>query len=753
MRKFVASIVSILVCLSGAQLGSAQDTQPQPTGAVIRTSVQEVVLDLVVRDSKGKIVKNLQQNEVEILEDGVKQDIRSFRLIQGRDVFQQEKGQSAKATVSKAAGNPLHAVNLVCIVFHNLDAYTKRYAVEAATEFIKNDMTEDTWVAIFNLDSRLTVLHEFTRDKSALLEAANHAFTGTTINFVRVADAVLASAPNIATIETTVNGNPAAGGSVSSAMVVTGGEMNNRAIGDASTAVDAASNAQRGDLVGQRLAFSGIEGQRETDSVLAMITQFNTLPGRKSVLLMSPGMATTGDADMFKMIVDKANKAAISVYAVDVNGLQQNSNGLAANAAVSYAAGLSSQQGANSSTGAGMREKMRESDYIGNAVRTSDTQASLRGLSEGTGGFLIGSTNDFRKPFQKMVEDVETHYEVIYHPSSVKYDGHLRTIDVKLARTDLSVSSRTGYFAMPYLGNNDDPALSDMLGLAALNVKTPPHAFEYRAAALEFRPEASSSVNAAVIELPTKGLTFTADQGTGKYRMHVSVLGLIKDSKGEVVDKFTQDTPYFVDQDKLAAAQNTTLSFTHPLNLPQGRYTMDTAIVDRESNRAAIKKVGFGSQEKKGVGLSSVMLVKRVEPVNDKTDKSDPFEFQAEPGQARRIVPELATHFAADAQPSVFFVVYPDPAIAEKPKVQVAFLVGGKLIAKQESDLPAPDSTGAIPVLIQAAKRPGDCELRVTATQGNTGTLRTVSYTIGAPSDAAAPPPAASAPVQTTPGR
>src|SRR5277367_3225600 len=107
MQKFVASISSILLCLCGAQLGTAQDTQPQPAGAVIRTSVQEVVLDLVVRDSKGKIVKNLQQNEVEIFEDGVKQDIRSFRLIQGRDVFQQEKaGQSAKATVAKAAGNP-----------------------------------------------------------------------------------------------------------------------------------------------------------------------------------------------------------------------------------------------------------------------------------------------------------------------------------------------------------------------------------------------------------------------------------------------------------------------------------------------------------------------------------------------------------------------------------------------------------------------------------------------------------------------
>ena len=95
----------------------------------------------------------------------------------------------------------------------------------------------------------------------------------------------------------------------------------------------------------------------------------------------------------------------------------------------------------------------------------------MRGFSEGTGGFLIGNTNDLRKPFQKMAEDVETHYEAIYHPSSDKYDGHLRTIDVKLDRPDLSVSSRTGYFAMPYLGAKDDVTTSDMLGLAALNVK------------------------------------------------------------------------------------------------------------------------------------------------------------------------------------------------------------------------------------------------------------------------------------------
>jgi VWFA-related protein len=727
------------MCLFAPGLGTAQEKQqPIPTGAVIRTSTQEVVLDLVVRDSKGRFVKNLQQSDVEILEDGVKQDIRSFRLVQGRDVLIQDKAQGSTATVAKASGNPLHAVNLVCIVFHNLDPYTKKYAVEAAQEFIKNDMTEDTWVAIFALDTNFTVLHQFTRDKNALLQAANNAFSGTTVDFVRVADAVLASAPNMMTIETVVNGNPAAGGTVTSTMKISGGEVNTRAIGDAAITSSPGANAQRGALVGQRQAFGAIEGQREADSVLLMIGQLNTLPGRKSVLFMSPGMPTTGDTDMFKMIVDKATKSNVTVYALDVNGLAQNSNTLAANGAVSYAAGLSASQ-SGTATGAAMREKMRQSDYIGAAVRTSDTQAAMRGFAEGTGGFLIGNTNDLRKPFQKVAEEVETHYEAIYHPSSDKYDGRLRTIEVKLDRPELSVSSRTGYFAMPYLGAKDDVTTSDMLGLAALNVKTPPHAFEFKAAAFEFRPEANSSVDAAVIELPTKDLTFTPEPGTNRYRMHVSVLGLIKDSNGQVVDKFNQDSPYQISDDNLQAVRSTSLNFSHPLNLPAGRYTMDTAVVDHETNRASIKRVSFGSQERKGVGLSSVMLVKRVEPAKEKADASDPFEFQAAPNQAQRIVPELATTFAADTKPSLFFVVYPDPAIAEKPKVQVSFLVGGKLVAKQESELPAPDSTGAIPMVIQAATRPGDCELRITAMQGNTATQRSISYTISA----AAPTPTA----------
>ena len=61
------------------------------------------------------------------------------------------------------------------------------------------------------------------------------------------------------------------------------------------------------------------------EQLLAMIRQLGTLPGRKSVLLMSPGLATVGDPDLFKSMLDKANKADVTVYSIDVNGLNPSS--------------------------------------------------------------------------------------------------------------------------------------------------------------------------------------------------------------------------------------------------------------------------------------------------------------------------------------------------------------------------------------------------------------------------------------------
>src|ERR1035441_6374228 len=113
----------------------AQNAPQAESGPTIRATVNEVALDLVVRDKKGRLVKNLKPGDVEIYEDGVRQDIRSFRLVSNGEAPAPPatERQPGSLTVEPI---PLRSVNLVCIVFHNLDSQTRKWAVEAAQEFI-----------------------------------------------------------------------------------------------------------------------------------------------------------------------------------------------------------------------------------------------------------------------------------------------------------------------------------------------------------------------------------------------------------------------------------------------------------------------------------------------------------------------------------------------------------------------------------------------------------------------------------------
>jgi VWFA-related protein len=720
-----------LVILSLMSAGYPQQAgQPEAT-PTIRQTVQEVVLDVVVRDSRGRVVKNLKPGDLEVYESGVRQEVRSFRLVQGRDVVTMSKSKPPSVTPRAAAANPLKAINLICIVFANLDPYTKKYAVDAVKEFLKNQLEPDTWVAVFNLDSQLTVMHPFTTNPNEILAAANKAFTGLTVDFAQVATAVLNATPVMEYIEVAQTGDMAHGGTVTATQKITGGNLDSRAITGADVSTSQSANVQRGDLAAQRRQFGAIEGMREMDQILSMIRQLGTLPGRKSVLLLSPGLMTTGDPDLFKSMVDKANRANVTLYAIDVNGLSAEVNpSQASSAALSHAAAVSSTQSGNGGSASQNMEKMRQSDYVNDAVRTTDTQASLRALSEGTGGFLIGSTNDLRKPFQRLLEDVDTHYEVIYRPASNRFDGRLRTIDVKAQRADLSIESQKAYFALPVLGSSPELAGFEMAGLAALSLPQPPHPFEFTAGAYHFRPNMASSQNEAVFEIPVANLAVTPEPGLNRRRMHVAVLALVKDSSGQVVDKFSKDSPNQIPDENMAKARATSIGFTHPLTLPPGRYTMETAVLDREANRVSTSKITFDSSERKGVGLSSILLVQGMEPVKGNVDPANPLEFQSSPTEGKRVIPELTTSLAANATPYVFFIVYPDPSIADKPKIQAEFWVGGRLVAKQVADLPAPDATGAIPMVINTAAKPGDCELQITALQGDSSSTRSLKYSI-----------------------
>jgi VWFA-related protein len=703
----------VLAVASGAQSAPTAETAP-----TIRATVNEVVLDLVVRDKHGKIVKNLKPGDVSIYEDGVQQQIRSFRLLEGTAAAAQESTAGAAAA---GATLPVRKSNLVCIVFHNFDprdVSTKKFVMEAVQEFLQTRALPDTWFGVFNLGATLNVLYPFTQNRADVLRASARGFGGGSFQMARVADAVINGSPNMEVTQ---------GTGASTTEVTTGGGVNTAAILDVTQETGQGADAMRADLVDQKRDFGRIEGMAGIDQMKLMMRDFSRFPGHKTVLMLSPGLATPGDPDLFDRILASAREGDISVYALDTNGLSENSNVQAGNQALQLSASLSQQQGSTAAISVGTEaQQMRQDDYTRDAVRNSDTQAPLRALAEGTGGFLMGSTNDFRKPFQKLMDDVSTHYEAAYHPTSEKYDGHMRKIEVKLARADLRVESRNGYYAMPPLGGAPLQPY-EMAGLNVLNAKPLPHAFDFRSAVYQFQPEAAAARVGLALELPAASLTATAQPVQKIHRLHVSFLALVKDSDGQIVDKFSQDALYEVPDDKLAGVQAQPITWTHPFHLAAGHYHVDTVMLDRESNRASTGALSLFVPEHQGLGLSSVVLVQRVDQLKDQPDAADPFEFSTS-----RVVPLLRSSLAKDEKPYVYFVVYPDKANADKPRVAVQFLADGKLVASQVADLPPADSSGAVPMVVAAASQPGDCELKIIALQGGLQMAKSVHYTVAA---------------------
>ena len=712
--KIAAAFAAFLGALgmAVAQTAPAQDAESAPLPR-IRASATEVLLDVAVTDKHGKPVRNLKPGDLEVYEDDARQPVTSFRFV-AATVAQQKVTARGAAAAQPGGSRPLRSVNLVCLVLHNLDPVARTRAIQVAREFLRNELPPETYIGIFVLDDRLNPVHAFTKDRQELAQAIDGAFAARPLDFVDASVAALTANPTQATVVTvtdTVNHTS------STSVQIAGGEVANTAIAGADVGTGLANSILRGSQVAEARDFSNITGMRETDKIINMIAQFGRLPGHKLVLLLTTGLATTGDPERFDSIVAKASENHITIDAIDVSGLTEQSTAQNADIALGQVAAVSRSQTQIGGDLSAAKQKSRQGDNLNDAVRNSDQQASLRALAEGTGGTLVANTNEFRKPLQHIVEDMETHYELTYRPTSTLYDGRLRTIKVKTAHPDWRVESRLGYFAMPSLGDAA-PQPYEIIGLALLASQPLPHAFPLHTGVFRFRGE-----SALAIEVPGSALGERANPGRATHSLHPQVFALIKDASGQVVDKFSLDAPYEVPDAKLAELRAMPLVYTHPLDLPPGKYTAETIAMDREGGRSSASVAEFETTAAPaGLGMSSALLIRRLEPG---AAAGAPLAFRGQ-----KLVPFVETRLTAEQKPYAYFVVYPDKSNRTRPRVQVEFTVDGKLVANQSAELPAPDANGAIPMVIRAAVHSGQCELKITTMQGAETATRTLAYSV-----------------------
>lgn len=736
-----ASLRALLACACMVAGAAAQEQGAQP----IRVTAREVMVDLVVHDQHGKLVRKLDPADVALYEDGVRQEIRSLRLVDGKDV-RRAPTQAATPEPQPAGAAPakppapsgmlsLHTVNLVCLVFQDLSPDTRQAAFQAALEFLNDELKPNTMIGVFSLSDRgVQPVAPFSGNRATLVRAIQMAAAGqvSTLSSSQQLFTAMGLQSEL-TMTLPAGALPAqAGTGGTTAAPPSSFSVDDAGLGstlDASMATGEAAAAAQNPLGRRNMAYERVVATRELHALRWLVEQLKPLPFRKTVLLLSPGITRpASELDYWQNTLKIANQASIVFYAVEITGPTTQSPLAPALATMRRVRGLSQQQGAAppliDPAGAAM-DRAQEADLIQYATITANTHASLEDLVQSTGGFLI--TDWSKHMIERVMDDVETHYQLTYHPASDIDDGRYHRIEVKLARKNLSVEARNGYFAAPAPDGGEAAALQEIAGLRALNATPPPHDFDYRAQALRYRSPNGAPEFEIAFDIPFAGLASVDDASSGRRRWHASLLALVKDATGQIVEQMNSDSPMDVPKAEADSTRTGRILFARALTLPAGHYTVETATVDWLSGRTSTARFAIDCTARGGAELSSIALVRRMDSGAGADAATDPLAYQG-----KRIYPSLFTDLASGGEQYLYFVAYPDPANAAKPQLRAQLLLNGRLVANQTSALPPADSSGAIPVLIQAAGRPGTHEMRFILSQGSESSTEAIRYTVAA---------------------
>lgn len=704
--------LSCLVLWVPAWLGSWAGLQSQQEPPAIRTSSEAVIVDVVVRDRRGRAVRDLRRDEIEVYENGVLQEIVYFRHAPGadREALQGPADPIPRRGQLQPAGprsEALPQLNLVTLIFERLGLEERQLAYQAAQDFLELGLSESTYVAVFAIDQRLYVLQPFTQERERLEGAIRRATSGAYSQFASESDAIRNELENFTALSTRAGVEASQLGQTSQPSAGLGSSFAEARMAEITlNTLRFAENLQRDQ-----------QGHSSLHALLSVVREQRRLAGRKTVLYFSTGLhVPPGLVDLLRSAINEANRANVSFYAVDARGLGTQALSLQARDMLQQAADASRRQ----QLSGGGRAVTREEVMIGESAEASirmNTQQTLADLSESTGGFLLANTNNFRRGIERLSEDIHTYYEIAYLPRELKYDGSFRAITVKVRREDVTVQARSGYFDLP--GGDYGPTLPyEVPLLAALAAPQPPDALPFRAKAFRFHPTPLGVTHTLVMEVPLENILFQLDEKRRTYSTRFSLLALIKDAEGQILQKFSQDYPLEGPGERLEALRQGNVVFLRNFKLAPGRYRLETAVYDHGSQKSGAHRAFlFVPGEQLGVGLSSLSVVRRADPLpEEEKDGESPFHYQD-----LKLIPNLGVPIRPEETAlSLYLVVYPQPQLPD-PSLIIEILKDGQVVGQARPDLPGRQGE-RIPFLASLPLQgfsPGRYEVRVFAVQGD----------------------------------
>ncbi|HZU27520.1 MAG TPA: VWA domain-containing protein [Bryobacteraceae bacterium] len=715
-------IVLALVGFSVACICAAEKEKPAAAAepATVRATSQEVVLDMVFRTKKGKPVRDIRPEEIHVYEDGAEQKLASFRLVQGS---QNAEAPPETAMPAGAIGiDPMREIRLVTLVFEGLDQDSKRFFHEATKDLLALAPETNLYYSLFAIDRKLYCLQPFTQDHAALMRSIERAAMWNSYLQYSSQSAQVREqlahilAPNGVGLDMpSVQGGPQTGPSA----------------------------AQVGDMISFRLAKLQYDllqvterADRELDAfatlnvLRGLVRQIGTLPGRKVILYFNPWFNVPDDIkERYQDLISVANRGNVTFYTVDTKGLltwSQNSAGVGMMSDANNASRRLAQSGGTGDTGA---DQILSADTGLSALR-SNSMLWLKDLAQSTGGSLVGETNDLKAPLRLALDEIRTYYEATYVPSVTTWDGKFRKLAVKIDRPDVQVRTRSGYYALPSLTGGQQLASYELPLLNALNAPKLVSDVPFHAAAQRFSDRGPKVEYMVSVEAPLRGLTFDQHADKNSASVNTGILAVIKDQRGEIVEKFSKDFAVQVALDKVESYKQGNMVQTFHTELAPGDYMLEAAVMDRKGLKTGVLKSALHvPQPSNKLSVSNVVIVRRADALKN-NDILDAFYYDG-----GKIVPALTDTLKGGPGSvlSFYFAVYRDTAVQGNPTLTMGFYKEGQYLGSADAPLPPPQKDGRIPYIASLPGDkfvPGSYEIHVGVTQGQEKAEEKVAFRI-----------------------
>lgn len=644
MRTVTLALVMAIVALAAP----AAQQAPRPA---FRSDVNLVVVDVIVRDRTGAIVRGLTASDFEIREDNKAQQVASFNVeevtttVPAGQVVPQVLtagiGSSDDKAAATAAPSPrsepvtredLAGRRLIVLLFDlsSMQPEELERAGRAAVEYVDKQMVAADLVAVATIDTTLKVVADFSGDREHVKGALGQ--------FVAV-DASGFETPAAETAATDENA--------------------------ASTGETTAADSAEFDLFNNDTRLRAI---RTLADALAPIEQ------KKSILYFSGGMTRSGGDNQVELraATTAAVRGNVALYPVDTRGLQAVVPG--------GDASRPSARGVAAFSGRGVNQQFD---------RLFASQDTLQTLAADTGGRAFTDTNDFGAAFTQVQRDTSSYYLLGYNSTNTVKDGRFRRISVRVKRPDLRVEHRAGYYAerdFAHTGRQDrERQLEEQISapVSATDLPVVVSSGFFRLSNDRYYVPLSVSVAGAPLrDAPQKGT--------------LDVLGVIRDEQGRPVGRMRET----LDVAGAAAGQSSRqVLYQSGLTLPPGRFAVK--VVVRENAGGAMGSFETGvfvpDLRQASVKVSSVTLSTLVRPAAGRRRSDSPLVREGV-----ELLPSLSHVVDRGGKMYFYYEVY-DPAAADgraSLKTSLSFYRGTVKVFEtplvERSELDAADRRAAL---------------------------------------------------------